>query len=321
MVGIGAVGVGSRGCGPEVFGHTEFPAQAKPRPFEEDNMNGIDNSTDGASQANETRARRLSYSARTRLGSTRGRTLQGIRRRLAVMAVLLVSTSCQFNSFTPEQDVEMGLVAYGEILEKETVIESGADVRMVNRIMDRLVQAAAVERPELVELFQWEVQLLDNDEMVNAFCLPGGKMAVYTGILAVAQDETGLAVVMGHEIAHALERHGTQAVSRQNGITSAIEILVDPNYQGLANAGGSLLGLKFGRGAELEADRSGLRYMARAGYDPREAANFWRRMSAGGGDGPPEWLSTHPTGDHRVEQIESLLPEAMELYEAARGLR
>ncbi|MDF1838977.1 MAG: M48 family metallopeptidase [Planctomycetota bacterium] len=281
-------------------------------------MIGITHTTDRVTQINEANGRRISYRPRTGLGS---RTWKGLRRNLGLAALLVVTTSCQLNAFSPQQDVEMGLQSYDQILENERVITSGSDVRMVNQIMDRLVAAAAAEKPELVDLFQWEVRLLDNDEMVNAFCLPGGKMAVYTGILPVAGGETGLAVVMGHEIAHALERHGTEAVTRQMGASTIIEILVGQDYQGLANLGANLVGLKFGRGAELEADRSGLRYMARAGYDPREAAAFWGRMSAGGGDAPPEWLSTHPSGDSRIEQIESLLPEAMELYEASRGLR
>ncbi len=281
-------------------------------------MIGINNTTDRDTLANGTAGRRVSYRPRTGLGS---RTWKGLRRNLAIAAVLVVGSSCQMNAFSPEEDVQMGLQTYDQVLENERVITSGADVRMVNRVMDRLVQAAEAEKPDLVQLFQWEVRLLDNDQTVNAFCLPGGKMAVYTGILPVAGGETGLAVVMGHEIAHALERHGTEAVTRQMGISTVIEVLVGQDYQGLASLGANLMSLRFGRGAELEADRSGLRYMARAGYDPREAAAFWGRMSSGGGQAPPEWLSTHPSGESRIEQIESLLPEAMELYEASRGLR
>jgi predicted Zn-dependent protease len=240
---------------------------------------------------------------------------------LAIVSALLVTQSCQINAFSPEEDVQMGLQTYDKVLSEERVITSGPDLRMVQQVMDRLVQAAAVEKPDLVALFQWEVKLLDNDATVNAFCLPGGKMAVYTGILPVAGGETGLAVVMGHEIAHALERHGTEAVTRQMGMGTLIEILAGEDYKALANLGQNLVSLRFGRGAELEADRCGLRYMARAGYDPHEATEFWRRMSSGGGDAPPEWLSTHPSDESRIQQLESLMPEAVELYEASRGLR
>ncbi len=293
----------------------------EPRPIEEIDMKKADITSDPVTRTTEASRRRLSYRSRTWTALFRMDSWPTLGGHVAMALLLVVTSSCQINAFTPEEDVQMGLQTYGKMLAEETVISSGSDVRMVNRIMDRLVDAARTEKPELVDLFQWEVQLLDNDQTVNAYCLPGGKMAVYTGILPVAQDETGLAVVMGHEIAHALERHGTEAVTRQMGISTLIEILAGNDYKALADLGHNLLSLRFGRGAELEADRSGLRYMARAGYDPREAANFWRRMSAGSGGGPPEWLSTHPTGEHRIEQIESLLPEAVELYETARGLR
>ncbi|MEZ6021248.1 MAG: M48 family metallopeptidase [Planctomycetota bacterium] len=244
-------------------------------------------------------------------------------RRACFAGLLLISPSCQalsnFNLFPPAQDVEMGLQAYDEVLANERVINSGAQVTMVREIMDRLVQAARVEKPDLVDLFQWEVKLLDNDGTVNAFCLPGGKMAVYTGILPVAETDAGLAVVMGHEIAHALERHGTEAVTRQMGISVVLQILSGGDPDQMSVLASNLLSLRFGRGAELEADASGLRYMARAGYDPREASAFWRRMAALGGGAPPEWLSTHPSNENRISQIEDLLPEALDLYEQAIG--
>jgi predicted Zn-dependent protease len=250
---------------------------------------------------------------------------RGARRALrgALLAsTLAVLTGCQsftnLNTFTPAQDVELGRQAYGEILAGEKLVTSGSDLQMVRRLADRLVAAAHEERPDLVELFEWEVQLIDSPEVVNAFALPGGKMAVYSGIIPVAQTEAGLAVVMGHEIAHATERHGTEAMTRQVGIGTLIAVVLgDANAQQLANVVANLGQLKFGRDAELEADRMGLRYMARAGYDPREAAEFWRRMAALGGGAPPEWLSTHPSNENRIERIESLLPEAVQLYEAS----
>lgn len=223
------------------------------------------------------------------------------------------------NTFSPQQDVELGAQAYGEILSGEKLVTSGPELKMVRRLADRLVAAAHVERPELVEMFAWEVQLIDNDQVVNAFALPGGKMAVYTGILPVAQSEAGLAVVMGHEIAHATERHGTEAMTRQVGLGTLIAVITggDTAGQALAEVVAGLGQLKFGRSAELEADRMGLRFMARAGYDPREAAEFWKRMAALGGSGQPEWMSTHPSNENRIKQIEDMLPEALELYNAA----
>ena len=241
---------------------------------------------------------------------------------LALAGSLALTTSCQMltnvNLFAPSQDVAMGIQAYDEILASETIIESGPQVQMVNEVMNNLVAAAKAEDPELVEMFAWEVKLIDNDQMVNAFCLPGGKMAVYTGILPVAETDTGLAVVMGHEIAHALERHGTEAVTRQYGIQGLLAIITGGQGDQLAGLAGNLLGLKFGRSAELEADRSGLRYMARAGYNPQEAIAFWQRMSQGAGAAPPEWLSTHPANSSRISQLQELMPEAMGLYQNAQ---
>ncbi len=224
-----------------------------------------------------------------------------------------------FNVLSVEQDVSMGLQAYEEAIGQERVISSGAQAQLVTDIMNRLVAAARVENPELVDMFPWEVRLLDNDQVVNAFCLPGGKMAVYTGILPIAQSETGLAVVMGHEIAHALERHGTEAVSRQMGAGLILQILTGGEPGQMAQLAANLTNLSFGRRAELEADRSGLRYMARAGYNPEEAVGFWQRMAEGAGPSPPEWLSTHPSNANRIEQIQELLPEAMELYRQSGG--
>jgi len=242
-------------------------------------------------------------------------------RWIALCAATLGLSSCaNFNVLSIDDDVTMGLQAYDQATGGERVITSGAQKEMVEEIMHNLVAAARVEKPDLVDRFQWEVRLLDNDQTVNAFCLPGGKMAVYTGILPIALTDTGLAVVMGHEIAHALERHGTEAVSRQMGTDLLLQIITGGEPGQLAQLAGSLTSLKFGRGAELEADRSGLRYMARAGYNPTEAVGFWQRMAGGGGQSPPEWLSTHPSNSTRIEQIQELLPEAMELYNQSGGV-
>ncbi|MEL6715996.1 MAG: M48 family metallopeptidase, partial [Planctomycetota bacterium] len=199
-----------------------------------------------------------------------------------------------------------------------------------------LVESALEIDPEIASLFDWEVKLVRRDDLVNAWCLPGGKMAVYTGILPVAAGgdvdlQTGLAVVMGHEIAHATLRHGTRAMTRQMGFgafvalfTGLVGARADEDVTQLAALGATLasnLGsLTFGRSAELEADRRGLMYMAHAGYDPREAVGFWQRMNAAaGGASPPEWLSTHPTNERRIAQIESLLPEVLPIYQQSQG--
>lgn len=242
-------------------------------------------------------------------------------RTALIFGLAAVAPGCaNLNLFSVNQDAELGAQAYTEILGPEKLITSGADHAMVTRLMEELVEAARYEEPAMVDAFEWEVSLIDNDEVVNAFALPGGKMAVYTGILPVAGSDAGLAVVMGHEIGHVIERHGTQAMTRQYGAAVLIEIVTDgAAAKELANVASSLVHLKFGRSAELEADRRGLMYMARAGYDPREARDFWTRMSQMGGDAPPEWLSTHPSHENRIRQIEELLKEAIPIYEANKA--
>lgn len=230
-----------------------------------------------------------------------------------------LSASCNgLNIFSLDDDRSFGQQAYQQILESEATVGNGANYDQVVRVTGRLVEAARYEQPELVNSFDWEARLIQNDETVNAFCLPGGKMAVYTGILPVAQGENGLAVVMGHEIAHATHRHGTKAMTRAVGLDVLISFVAGAetaeSAQLLANLA---VTLPMGRGAELEADAAGLRYMARAGYDPREAVDFWERMAQLGGSKPPELLSTHPSDDSRIDQLQALMPEAVGLYERA----
>lgn len=169
--------------------------------------------------------------------------------------------------------------------------------------------------------FNWEFNLVQSDE-VNAWCMPGGKVAIYTGILPVTQNETGLATVMGHEIAHAIARHSMEQMSRQYA-TQALGTVIGvatsgSTYAGIINnaygIGGQLTSLKYSRGNESEADRMGLVIMAMAGYNPTEAVKFWERMASGGSSGNPEFLSTHPSDARRISDIQKLLPEALKYY-------
>jgi metalloendopeptidase OMA1, mitochondrial len=178
--------------------------------------------------------------------------------------------------------------------------------------------------------FHWEVAVVENPAQ-NAFCLPGGKIVVYTGIIPVAQNEAGLATVLGHEIAHATSRHGAQRVFQQNAVQIAMMgvqgSMADMDYQarrqiqGLLGAGAQYgVLLPFSRQHELEADRIGLSYMARAGYDPREAIGFWKRMTElSQGKKPPEFMSTHPADATRIQQLQQLMPAALEEYRKAGG--
>ena len=253
---------------------------------------------------------------------------RGRARRLSFAAWVLVLAgtcvvSCQTvpitgrlaaNRFSLEQDMQLGAEAYEDMMSQEPLLRSGPEHAMVNRVMDRLIAACAEYDPG----FDWEVRVIDNSEVVNAFALPGGKMAVYTGILPVAEGETGLAVVMGHEIGHALARHGTQRLTSQDAFAQTLDFLFKGDAHALAGQVVGVLQLGYGRSQELESDHIGLILMAEAGYDPREAEAFWGRMAALGGSTPIEWFSTHPSNDRRVEQIRSLLPEAMALFEARR---
>lgn len=262
----------------------------------------------------------------------RPRVARAIRATLLGLPLLLAPSCKGLNLFSVDDDIRLGSEAYDQVLEGERLITSGPQYEMVQRVTQRLVAAAQELDPQLPETrddlsarFPWEVRVIDDPSMVNAFCLPGGKMAVYTGILPVAGSDAGLAVVMGHEIAHATLRHGTQRVSQSMGLETAFAILgattkTDAQTMELARLLGNLgIGLPFSRSHELEADRVGLKYMAKAGFDPREAVGFWTRMSELSQGAPPEFLSTHPSDTRRIAQIQSLLPEALELYERRQG--
>jgi predicted Zn-dependent protease len=180
--------------------------------------------------------------------------------------------------------------------------------------------AAAAARPD----YQWEFKVLQGKE-VNAFCLPGGKVAFWEGIMPIAQDDSGVAVIMGHEVAHALARHGAERVSQSIGAEVVGQILAGLANPGLADEVAQLYSittnvgviLPWGRSQESEADHIGLILMAKAGYDPAAAVGFWERMSkVQQGGKPPEFLSTHPSDETRINQIKGWLPEAQKYYKA-----
>lgn len=228
-------------------------------------------------------------------------------------------------SMSPQQEQALGLQAYQEVLSSSQVIESGREAEVVNRVAHRIAAATGKASQD----FQWEVSLV-NSPQVNAFCLPGGKIVVYTGILPVAKNEAGLATVLGHEVGHGTARHGAQRVFQnslmQTALVGAAYSLSNMDYQkrqtimGLLGAGAQYgIILPFGREQESEADEMGLIYMARAGYDPRESIAFWERMTQTGGARPPEFLSTHPSHGARIEQLKALMPRAMEEYEKSKN--
>jgi len=176
-----------------------------------------------------------------------------------------------------------------------------------------------------IEKYKWEFKLIEDDKKVNAFAMPGGKVAVYTGILPIAKDENGLATIVGHEIAHVIANHGGERMSQLllvqlGGVALSVALKKKPDQTrqlvSIAYGFGASLGviLPYSRTHETEADRIGLIIMAKAGYDPREAISFWERMSEQDGKNPPEFLSTHPAPKRRIDDIRKSIPEAMEYY-------
>ena len=227
-------------------------------------------------------------------------------------------------AFSEEQEETLGMQAYQEVLSTAEVVESGPQAELVRRVAERIARQTGPSAAN----FNWQVSLVNNPQ-VNAFCLPGGKIVVYTGILPIAQTEAGLATVIGHEVAHATARHGAQRVFRnsltQTALIGASFSLGDMDYgerrtiMGLLGAGAQFgVLLPFGREHEIEADQIGLLYMARAGYDPRESIAFWERMSEAGGSQPPEFMSTHPSGGTRIQNLQEFMPRAIEEYEKSR---
>jgi len=224
------------------------------------------------------------------------------------------------------QEQQLGLQSFQEVVHESNLVQSGPAYDLVRKVAARLVRVVDTGSRH----YQWQIAVVDNPTQ-NAFCLPGGKIVVYTGILPITQNEAGLATVLGHEIAHATSRHGAQRVFQQNAMQIAMMgiqgSMADMDYGarqqifGLLGAGAQYgVLLPFSRQHELEADKIGLRYMARAGYDPREAIAFWERMKdAGQGSKPPELASTHPADETRIRQLQELMPEALEEYRKATG--
>ena len=253
-------------------------------------------------------------------------------RARSVLAVLLVGAvvACETVPYTGRTQImllpetaewQMGLDSYQQILQKARLSRDPAQTEQVRRVGLRIAQATG--RSD----YRWEFNVID-DKQANAFCLPGGKVAVYTGILPITRDDAGLAAVLGHEAAHAIARHGGERVSQtllvQTGLVATQAALArrDPRtvqtVTALLGAGVTVgLLLPWSRGQESEADRLGLIYMARAGYHPSAARDLWVRMAgaARGRARPPEFLSTHPPEATRIRQIEAWMPEALRYYQ------
>lgn len=242
----------------------------------------------------------------------------------------------QLNLVAESELLALSAASYDAFLDSSTIVSGTTNARMVEKVGKR-IQTAATQfltengMADRIEGFDWTFTLIE-DPQANAWCMPGGKVAFYTGILPMTQSETGMAVVMGHEIAHAIARHGNERMSQGlatqlGGVALGVALKDKPTEtQVIFNSAygiGAQVGvlLPFSRTHESEADRLGLVFMAMAGYDPNEALAFWQRMAAqSSGLKAPEFLSTHPGYQTRIDNIEQhYLPEAMRYYQAATG--
>lgn len=230
----------------------------------------------------------------------------------------------QLNLVSAEQEMQLGLSAFDQ-LKQEVPISNDAEAKaLVSRVGTRIAAQAADRLPNA----QWEFVVFDSPE-ANAFCLPGGKVGVYTGLLPIAKNEAGLATVIGHEVAHASQHHGAERMSEAMAIQTLGQAVGGLTPQKYAQAAMIAFGLGAKVGRELphsrkqesEADHVGLLYMARAGYDPEEAVNFWQRFadSHSNQQGPPAFLRTHPLDAKRIAALQALLPEAKAEFRAAKG--
>jgi predicted Zn-dependent protease len=254
-----------------------------------------------------------------------------------LMGIILIACSTvpitgrhQLNLLPAETMLSMSLQEYDQFLQENQLNKNQEQTQMVKRVGLRIQKAveqyfAQNNMSDELSHYAWEFNLVESDE-INAWCMPGGKVVIYTGILTLTQDEAGLAVVMGHEIAHAVAQHGNERMSQgmiaQMGgmaLSTALETEPEATQQiwmavyGLGAQYGLML--PYSRLHENEADHMGLIFMSMAGYNPSAAVGFWQRMAAQkGGQSPPEFLSTHPSDTKRIRNIMSLIPDAMQYY-------
>lgn len=255
---------------------------------------------------------------------------------LSFLSVMIIISGCsttpitgrkQLNLVSDAQLIPQSAASYDAVIKEGPLSTNKKQTEMIQRVGQRI--SAAVERyfdeqgrPEVVQGFAWEFNLIEQD-VPNAWCMPGGKVAFYTGILPFTQNEAGVAVVMGHEVAHAIARHSNERVSHEmakQGVGAFTSWLSkDTDYHDVImmtyGIGSQYLAiLPYSREHESEADQMGLIFMAMAGYNPEVAVEFWQRMGAAGGQKPPEFLSTHPADDTRVRELREHMPEALKYY-------
>lgn len=245
-------------------------------------------------------------------------------------ATVAVTGRKQMSLVSNEELIPMSVQQYQEVLKKGPLSTNAKETETIRRVGVRIQKAveqymSTAGRSADLALFNWEFNLIDDPKTANAWCMPGGKVAFYTGILPICKDETGIAIVMGHEVAHAIANHGRERMSQQMAAEMGLNVLSVAMGQNptqstqllmqAVGAGTSIGMLKFSREHESEADHMGLIFMAMAGYDPNQAPVFWQRMSTmSGGEQPPEFLSTHPSHETRIKDLQGWIPEAMKYY-------
>jgi predicted Zn-dependent protease len=256
-----------------------------------------------------------------------------IKNKIVATGIIALFLSCTTNPFTGNKTLALvsnsqlfptAFAQYDQFLTENNVVTGTADAEMIRRVGQRIAVAAerwlnANGHQGYLDDYKWEYNLV-NDKTVNAWCMPGGKIVFYTGILPIAQNETGIAAIMGHEVAHALANHGQQRMSagmlQQIGAVAGNIAIKDEQSRNLFNQAygvGSQVGvmLPFSRSHESQSDEIGSYLMAIAGYNPDEAPELWKRMKANsGGQAPPEFLSTHPSNDTRIKNLQGWAPKA-----------
>lgn len=260
-----------------------------------------------------------------------------MKKSALVTIFVLLLLACATNPLTGRQSLSLvsnaqlfpqAFAQYDQVLKESQVDKTSSDAKMIKNVGQRIKYAAERFYAELgmsqvLQGYEWEFTLIKNDQ-VNAWCMPGGKVAFYSGILPVCKNETGVAVVMGHEVAHALAGHSAEQVSNamvaQGLLVGGNMAISDEDWRDTFNqlypVGAQLGMLSYGRSMELDADEAGLYLMAMAGYNPQEATVFWERMqqASAGQQSPPEFLSTHPNPGNRIARIQSIMPKAMQYY-------
>ncbi len=239
-------------------------------------------------------------------------------RRVLLAGALPLLPACNLALLPEDYMNSMGAEAYAQATSEYPEITSTADAQTVRRVGQRIAEASGKD-------YEWEFKLLEAPDIVNAFCLPGGKIAVYSGILPITANEAGLAAVMGHEVAHATEQHGNRRMTQSIGLEVAMSVAqtamdgwakVTPENRNMimeALGAGAQYGLvlPYGRSHESEADAVGVRLMVRAGYDAWEAPKLWERMAKAFPDREPEWMSTHPHPETRAAELRELIPKIL----------